>query len=109
MAICRVRRIGFGLAIAVLLAGCAGGGDWRKPGTDQATTDREYRDCAAAATQATAPESRIDQDIEATQGGNWQRSHMRTTQTDIMNAQLSDHSDAMIASCMHAKGFAKRR
>ena len=47
---------------------------WVKTGADDKTIARELQDCNAQADAALATERGINQDINATLGGNWQRS-----------------------------------
>ena len=92
---------------AVLLAGCAGGGgDWAKPGTDEAGAARDYRECRAAAATSVRTDADIDQDILATRQQDWRRAGTGRAQSRTMQDHTRDRAASIIASCMRAKGFA---
>jgi hypothetical protein len=91
------------------LAGCAGAGDWVKPGTDQAAAGQEYQDCRELADTAVKTEADIDQDILATRQTDWQRAGVVRTQTRVMHEQTGDRAAAIIDSCMKAKGYRPAR
>jgi hypothetical protein len=100
---------GWRLLPAVLLAGCATTGDWTKPGADEATIAREYRDCRAVATDAVGIDADIDQDILATRQNDWQRSGVVRLGAETSHNQTRDRAARITASCMQAKGFTKPR
>ena len=91
------------------LAGCVGGGEWAKPGMDQAAAGREYQDCRELADTAVKTEADIDQDILATRQNDWQRASVVRTQTRVMHEQTRDRAAAIIGSCMKAKGYSPAR
>jgi hypothetical protein len=91
------------------LAGCAGAGDWAKPGADQAAAGQEYQDCRELADTAVKTEADIDQDILATRQTDWQRAGVVRTQTRVMHEQTGDRAAAIIDSCMKAKGYSPAR
>jgi hypothetical protein len=95
--------------LVLLLAGCAGGGDWAKPGADQAAAGREYQDCLDLADTAVKTSADIDQDILATRQNDWQRASVVRTQTRVMRKQTGDRAAAIIDSCMKAKGYRPAR
>ena len=100
------------LRIALLLlplAGCAGAGDWAKPGMDQAAAGREYQDCRELADTAVKTDADIDQDILATRQSDWQRAGVVRTQTRVMHEQTRDRGAAIVDSCMKAKGYSQKR
>jgi hypothetical protein len=95
--------------VLLLLAACGGpaGGGWSKPGADDAQTASAYQDCLAATATATRTDADIDQDIAASRASDLQhssilREHARQTRDDSR-----DRAEAMLASCMQAKGFAQ--
>src|SRR5437870_1167348 len=91
------------------LAGCAGGGEWAKPGMDQAAAGREYEDCRDLADTAVKTDADIDQDILATRQSDWQRAGVVRTQTRVMHEQTRDRAAAIVDSCMKAKGYSPAR
>jgi len=95
------------LLCLLLLTGCAGGGEWQKPGIDSAATARARRDCKAAAASAVRSDIQINEDITATRRGDWQRAgHVRLEEEGMRDATLR-RADAIIARCMASKGFAR--
>jgi hypothetical protein len=96
-------------AAGMLLAGCAGGADWGKPGTDEAQAAQEYQDCRATAATAVRTDADIDQDILATRGGDWQRGGIAGLGARNMQEGTRDRARAITASCMRAKGFTRLR
>ena len=95
--------------LVLLLVGCAGGGEWMKPGMDQAAAGREYQDCRELADTAVKTDADIDQDILATRQSDWQRAGVVRTQTRVMHEQTRDRGAAIIDSCMKAKGYSPAR
>ncbi len=91
------------------LAGCAGGGDWARPGMDQAAAGREYQDCRELADTAIKTDADIDQDILATRQSDWQRAGVVRTQTRVMHEQTRDRAGAIVDTCMKAKGYSPAR
>ena len=93
------------MLLLLLLVGCAGGGEWVKPGTDQAAAGREYQDCRELADTAVKTDADIDQDIAATRSDDRQRAGVVRVQTRTMGEHTRDRADAIITRCMRAKGF----
>ena len=95
----------------VLLAVCAAPATtevrWVKTGADDETISRELRDCNAQANSALTSERGINQDINATLGGNWQLSGTSAIEHQSMGAQAAGYADQVLNSCMRAKGFSK--
>lgn len=96
----------------VLLAVCAAPATtevrWVKTGADDAAVKRELSDCNAQANTALANERGINQDINATLGGNWQLSGTSAIEHQSLNAQAEGYADQVLNSCMRAKGFSKQ-
>ena len=96
----------------LLLAVCAAPATtevrWVKVGADDQTISRELRDCNAQANAAMASEHGINQDINATLGGNWQFSGTSAIENQSMRAQTAGYADQVLNSCMRAKGFTKQ-
>ena len=105
-------RAGIGVLLCLLLAVCAAPATtevrWVKTGADDATISRELRDCSDQANAATASEHGINQDINATLGGNWQFSGTSAIEHQSMGAQTAAYADQVLNSCMRAKGFTKQ-
>jgi hypothetical protein len=80
---------------------------WVKAGTDDAAVQRELNDCNARADTALVNERGINQDINATLGGNWQRSGTAGIEEQAMRQQASGFADRVLNNCMRAKGFTK--
>jgi hypothetical protein len=92
----------------LLLAGCAGSaGGWVKPGADQAQTARDYQECAALTATATHTDADIDQDIGASRASDLQHSSILREQAQSTRDDNRDRADAILTSCMQAKGFTK--
>ena len=94
-----------------LLAVCAGPATtevrWVKTGANDEAISRELRDCNAQANAALANERGINQDINATLGGNWQFSGTSAIENQSMRAQATGYADRVLNNCMLAKGFSK--
>jgi hypothetical protein len=97
------------LLAAVLLGGCGstGGAGWAKPGADEAQAAAAYRDCAALTDDATRSDAAIDQDVAASRGSDLQRASILREQAERTRADNGERADAILASCMQAKGFAR--
>jgi hypothetical protein len=94
--------------ISLMLAMCAAPvttTHWVKAGADDETVSRELRDCNTQANAALANERGIDQDINATLGGNWQFSGTAQIEQQSMRAQAVGYADQVLNNCMRAKGF----
>jgi hypothetical protein len=95
----------------VLLAVCAAPATtevrWVKMGANDETISRELRDCNAQANAALANERGINQDINATLGGNWQFSGTSAIEHQSMGTQATGYADQVLNNCMRDKGFIK--
>ena len=95
----------------LLLTVCAGQTTtpttWVKAGADDQTTARELSDCNAQANAALANEQRINADINATLGRNWQLGGTQGIETQSMRQQAAGYADQVLNRCMRAKGFTK--
>ena len=80
---------------------------WVKAGASDETVSRELRDCNAQADAALTSEQRINQDINATLGGNWQLSGTSAIEHQSMSAQAAGYAGQVLNNCMRAKGFSK--
>ena len=99
------------LAVAglLLLAACkdAPRGDWAKPGADAGATSSAYQECLSLAGTATRSDSDIEQDIAASRGSDLQHSPVVREQSRMTTEGNSERADAILASCMQAKGFTR--
>lgn len=105
----RLRAVA-GVLVCLLLAVCAAPATttrWVKTGADDQTISRELRDCNAQAEAALANERGINQDINATLGGNWQFSGTSAIEHQSMGTQAAGYADRVLNDCMSAKGFTK--
>jgi hypothetical protein len=94
--------------LAAILAACAAaGGGWIKPGADAAAADAAYRECRALTDTATRTDSDIDQDIAASRGSDLQRADVVRRNSQNMSRGNAERADAILASCMQAKGFTR--
>jgi hypothetical protein len=109
-------RLACALLGAAALAGCltlTGGGDdaprgeWAKAGADSARTARDLSACQADARRTGGSESRINQDIAATRGDDWQRSGSYAANVSQMNERTAVRERQYVAACMKAKGYAQ--
>jgi hypothetical protein len=100
-----------GVFSCLMLTVCAAPGTtevrWVKTGADDATITRELNDCNAQANAALATERGINQDINATLGGNWQFSGTAGIQEQAMRQQATAAADQVLNNCMRAKGFTR--
>jgi hypothetical protein len=93
---------------ALLLAGCAGAGaGWVKPGGDSGQTARDVEECRALTDTMVHTDADIDQDIGATRGNDLQRSNLLRMQTQQTHEHNRDRADAILAACMHKKGYSQ--
>src|SRR6516162_9341794 len=101
-----------GVSLCLLLAVCAAPATtevhWVKTGADDETISRELRDCNSQANAALASERGINQDINATLGGNWQFSGTSAIEHQSMGAQAAGYADQVLNNCMRDKGFSKQ-
>ncbi len=94
------------VALAVVLTGCAGTGDWARSGTSSQQTATELSDCQSQARVATQRDTNIMNDIMATRGNDWRQTQVMSTQTSLFAAENHDRTSDIINRCMIGKGFA---
>jgi hypothetical protein len=82
---------------------------WTKPGADAATVDSAYSDCLAATDTATKTDFDIDQDIASTRSSDLQHSDFARTQMRQAQDTSRGRAQAVLSSCMEAKGFSPAR
>ena len=78
---------------------------WTKPGADAAAVESAYRDCRDATDVATKTDFDIDQDISSSRSSDLQHSDFARTQTTQARDTSRDRAQAVLSSCMEAKGF----
>lgn len=93
------------VALAVVVAGCAGG-DWTRSGTSPQQTAAELSDCQSQARAATERDTNIMSDIMATRGNDWRRTGVMSTQMSEFAAENHNRTSDIINRCMIGKGFA---
>jgi hypothetical protein len=82
---------------------------WVKPGADAATVDSAYSECLAATDTATRADFDIDQDIASTRSSDLQHSDFARTPMRQAQDTSRDRAQAVLSSCMEAKGFSPAR
>ncbi|MCC7049534.1 MAG: hypothetical protein IT562_22685 [Alphaproteobacteria bacterium] len=83
----------------------SGGGEWFKPGVAGDLTARDLAQCQRDARLVVGEEGKIDQDIIASRGADWQASGSYAANTSQM-AQSSDKRRVeMVGRCMRNKGY----
>jgi hypothetical protein len=93
------------LALAVFLAGCAGGPSWSRPGVSAQQTAAALSDCESQARDATQRDTNIMNDILATRGNDWNHSGVMSTQMSEFTAENQNRTDDIVHRCMIGKGF----
>ena len=93
------------VALAVVLTGCAGGGDWARSGTSSQQTAAELSDCQSEARVATKRDTNIMSDIMATRGNDWRQTGVMSTQMSEFAAENRNRTSDIIHRCMIGKGF----
>ena len=93
------------VAVAVVLSGCAGGGDWARSGTSPQQTAAELSDCQSQARAATERDTNIMSDIMATRGTDWRQTGVMSTQMSEFAAENRNRTSDIIHRCMIGKGF----
>ena len=94
------------VALVVILAGCAGTGDWTRPGTSSQKTAAELADCQSQARAATDRDTNIMSDIMATRGNDWRQTGVMSTQMSMFAAENHNRTSDIVNRCMIGKGFA---
>ena len=97
------------LLAMLCLAGCGGAasGGWSKSGVDAAATTSAYRDCLSLTDTASRTDADIDQDIAATRASDLQHSSVVRQQSQDIKRDNAERADAILTSCMEAKGFTR--
>lgn len=93
------------VALAVLVAACAGTSDWTRSGTSAQQTAAELSDCQSQARAATERDTNIMTDIMATRGNDWRQTGVMSTQMSEFAAENHNRTSDIINRCMIGKGF----
>jgi hypothetical protein len=93
----------------LLPAACfqASGGEWAKQGVDGNIAARDLGLCQREARLQAGAEAKIDQDIIASRGTDWQRTGSYAGNVDQLNASNATRERDMVARCMKSKGYAQ--
>jgi hypothetical protein len=78
---------------------------WTKPGADPAAVESAFSDCLGATDVATKTDFDIDQDISASRSSDLQHSDFARAQMHQARDTTRDRAQAVLSSCMEAKGF----
>jgi len=105
------RSLPLAVVLVAALAACsgAGSGGWVKTGADEAAVASAYRDCRALTDTAARTDLNIDQDIAASRGSDLQHASILRQQSQDIRADNAERADAVLASCMQAKGFTRAK
>jgi hypothetical protein len=82
---------------------------WTRPGVAAATVEGAYNECLAATDTATRSDFDIDQDIAASRSSDLQHSDFARTQMNQARDTSRNRAQAVLSSCMEAKGFSPAR
>jgi hypothetical protein len=78
---------------------------WTKPGANPAAVESAYSDCRDATDTVTKTDFDIDQDISSSRSSDLQHSDFARTQMHQAQDTSRDRAQAVLSSCMEAKGF----
>jgi hypothetical protein len=99
------------LAIGLALSGCfASGpstGEWVKQGVEGNITARDLSMCQREARLVTREESKIDQDIIASRGSDWQTTGSYSSNVSQMRDKSAAREQEMVGRCMRNRGYAQ--
>jgi len=95
--------------ICLAVSGCfrSGSGEWFKQGTDSSVAARDQGYCQREARLVTREESKIDQDITASRGSDWQTTGSYASNVAQMRDSGAAREREMVARCMRARGYAQ--
>lgn len=99
-----MKRI-LGLAVVLLLLGCASR-PWVKDGATPALVAHDLSDCNRLAAAADQRDARINQDILAARGRDWENTNALFTMQQTYQARGQAQSSGIISQCMISKGYA---
>jgi hypothetical protein len=100
-------RIVPALVACLAVCGCfqSSGGEWFKQGVASQTTARDLADCQRRARAVVGEESKIDQDIAASRGADWQASGSYASNVGQMAQSSEKRRQEMVGRCMRNKGY----
>lgn len=94
-----------GLAVVLLLFGCASR-PWVKDGATPEMVAKDLSDCNRLVAAATQRDARINQDILAARGRDWENTGALFTVQQTYQARDQVQSSDIISQCMISKGYA---
>jgi uncharacterized lipoprotein YajG len=97
-----------GFAVVLLLLGCASE-PWVKDGATPEMVAKDMSDCNRLAAAATQRDARINQDILAARGRDWQNTGAMFTVQQTFQARDQAQTSNIVSQCMIAKGYAPGR
>jgi hypothetical protein len=80
-------------------------GEWFKQGAGSDVTARDLAQCQRDARAVVGEESKIDQDIVASRGADWQASGSYASQTAQLARSSEKRRQEMVGRCMRNKGY----
>ena len=99
-------KIAIGLICLTLSACFQGtGGEWFKQGVESNVTARDLIQCQRDARLVAGEEGKIDQDIIASRGADWQASGSYAANTSQLGQSSEKRRNEMVGRCMHNKGY----
>ena len=101
-----MKRAIAGLGLALGLAACAGTPPWTKDGVSPQQAAADYADCRSQAQVATRRSANIEADIMASRRLDWEQTGTLATREQLFANETADRTDALVKSCMIAKGYA---
>jgi hypothetical protein len=78
---------------------------WTRPGMDAAAVESAFNDCRDVTDTATKTDFDIDQDIASSRSSDLQHSDFARTQMRQARDTSRGRAQAVLSSCMEAKGF----
>jgi hypothetical protein len=110
------------LAVAVLVSACGtdafnfstarlepnAAGPWVKEGVSDARKERDLRECWTVARAQAARDQRIDQDIDATDGGSGSAQGSLELKRSMEEFGYARRREQVVAECMREKGYTRR-
>jgi hypothetical protein len=79
--------------------------EWVKSGADQHATDQALGTCRALADAADRTTQHIDEDIDASRSGDWQRAGTAQVESGVTMTDTARSRAKIIANCMMKQGF----
>ena len=94
-------------ALCLSLCACfqGTGGEWFKQGAESNATARDLAQCQRDARLVAGEEGKIDQDIIASRGADWQASGSYAANTSQMAQSSEKRRTEMVGRCMKGKGY----